>query len=76
MRCYRLNIFKKAGIFDFNSISNVLQKIEKTGNSSEVDDMILVSVISTHLLYNQFIERFQDEMQGRKLNNLKVIDES
>ena len=50
--------FRKAGIFDFDSVSNLLQKIEKTGNSSEVDDMVLVSVISTHLIYNQFIERF------------------
>jgi asparagine synthase (glutamine-hydrolysing) len=67
--------FKKAGIFDFNSISTLLQKIEKTGNSSEVDDMVLVSVISTHLLYNQFIERFKENVQGRTLTNLKTIVE-
>ena len=67
--------FRKAGIFEFNSVSTLLQKIEKTGNSSEVDDMVLVSVISTHLIYNQFIERFQENLQNRTLNNLKVIDE-
>jgi asparagine synthase (glutamine-hydrolysing) len=68
--------FKKAGIFDFNSISTLLQKIEKTGNSSEVDDMVLVSVISTHLLYDQFIERFRENLQGRELTNLRTIDET
>ncbi len=67
--------FKKAGIFDFNSISTLLQKIQKTGNSSEVDDMVLVSVISTHLLYDQFIDRFSENLTGIELNNLKIIDE-
>jgi asparagine synthase (glutamine-hydrolysing) len=67
--------FRKAGIFNFDSISTLLQKIEKTGNSSEVDDMVLVSVISTHLIYNQFIERFQENLQNITLNNLKIIDE-
>ncbi len=52
--------FRKAGIFDFDSVSNLLQKIEKSGNSSEIDDMVLISVISTHLIYNQFIENFQE----------------
>jgi asparagine synthase (glutamine-hydrolysing) len=68
-------IFRKAGIFDFNSISNLLQKIEKTGNSSEVEDMVLAAVISTHILYNQFIERENKDLQSGKLNNLKLIDE-
>jgi len=67
--------FKKTGIFDYNSISNLLEKIKKTGNSSEVEDMVLVSVVSTHLLYNQFVERLEENYWGRKLNNLKIIDE-
>ncbi len=67
--------FKKAGIFDFGSISNLLLKIEKTGNSSEVDDMVLASVISTHLLHHQFIEKHQDEFPTKALNNLKVVDD-
>jgi asparagine synthase (glutamine-hydrolysing) len=68
--------FRKAGIFDYNSISNMLQKIEKTGNSSEVEDMVLASVISTHLLHSQFIERNNENFQTGKLNNLKLIDET
>jgi asparagine synthase (glutamine-hydrolysing) len=68
--------FSKAGIFDYNSVSNLLQKIEKTGNSSEVDDMVLASVISTHLLHNQFIEKNNGNFQEGKLNNLKLIDET
>jgi asparagine synthase (glutamine-hydrolysing) len=67
--------FKKAGIFDFNSISILLQKIGKTGNSSEVEDMVLASVISTHLFYNQFIEGRYENCLAKELNNLKVVDD-
>jgi asparagine synthase (glutamine-hydrolysing) len=67
--------FSKAGVFDYNSISLLLQKIEKTGNSSEVEDMVLASVISTHLLHSQFIDKHNENFQTGKLNNLKVINE-
>jgi asparagine synthase (glutamine-hydrolysing) len=67
--------FRKAGIFEFSSISNLLLKIERTGNSSEVDDMVLASVISTHLLFNQFIEKQHEGIPGPGLNNLKIIND-
>lgn len=67
--------FTKAGIFDYNSVSVLLQKIWKTGNSSEVEDMVLASVISTHILFKQFIERNQEFANTAKLNNLKLIEE-
>ncbi len=66
--------FSKAGIFNFSSISNLLLKIGKTGNSSEVEDMVLASVISTHLLHDQFIEKHNNP-GGLKLNNLKIIND-
>ena len=66
---------KKARQMARKTVSTLLQKIEKTGNSSEVDDMVLVSVISTHLIYNQFIERFHENLQNITLNNLKIIEE-
>ena len=67
--------FNKAGVFNFDSVSKLLLKIEKTGASSEVDDMVMSSVISTHLLYYQFIEKhFEDLPQGR-LKNLKIVDD-
>ncbi len=69
-------LFRKAGIFDYTSISNLLQKIEKTGNSSEVDDMVLASVISTHLLFKMFPERSYNDFGQGKVSNLKIIDET
>jgi len=69
-------LFRKAGVFDFNSISNLLQKIELTGNSSEVDDMVLASVISTHLLFTMFIEKSSTDFSHGKVSNLKIIDQT
>jgi len=67
--------FSRAGIFDYNSISDLLIKIEKAGSSSEVEDMVLASVISSHLLYDQFIEGHHEESRSGKLKNMKIIDQ-
>jgi asparagine synthase (glutamine-hydrolysing) len=67
---------KKAGVFNHDSISAMISKIEKTGISTEVDNMVLTSVISTHLLYYQFIENINKEFQSEELRNLKIVDES
>lgn len=66
---------KKTGIFDFDSFSAMLNRIEKTGTASEMDNMVLAAVISTHLLHYQFIENNNAEFQGGELNNLRVIKE-
>jgi len=66
--------FERTGIFDYNSISGLIQKIEKTGNSSEVDDMVLASVISTHLLHDLFVEGKNGEFRNGALDNLRIID--
>jgi asparagine synthase (glutamine-hydrolysing) len=65
---------KSAGIFDYSSLSAMLQKIEKTGIASEVDNMVLTAVISTHLLNYQFIENRNEEFQNGELKNLKIIE--
>jgi asparagine synthase (glutamine-hydrolysing) len=67
--------FRRAGIFDYNSVSALITKMEKTGLVSEIDNMVLTSVISTHLLYNQFIENNNKEFQTVELRNLKIIEE-
>ncbi len=65
----------KSGIFSFESISSMLSKIEKTGTASEVDNMALTAIISTHLLHHQFIENHNEEFQNPPLKNLKVIED-
>ena len=64
---------RKAGIFDHESVSSMLKRIYKTGVSSEVDNMVLAAVISTHLLNYQFIENNNQEFLNGQLKNLKVI---
>lgn len=65
---------RRAGIFDYESVSSVVSRIEKTDLASEVDNMILTAVISTHLLHYQFIENKNEEFQRGELKNLKIID--
>jgi len=66
---------EKAGIFNHRSIAGLVAKIEKTGISSEVDNMTLASVVSTHLLYRQFIEGEDHGYNRNTLKNLKIIRE-
>lgn len=68
------DLFRKAGVFDFDSVSNLLSKVRKTGTTTEVEDMVLASVISTHLLYDQFIEK-HNSFKNPELNNLKIIND-
>jgi asparagine synthase (glutamine-hydrolysing) len=64
---------KKAGIFDHSILSETLSRIDRTGIASEVDQMLMTAVISTHLLYNQYIENNNSEFSAGKLTNLKII---
>jgi asparagine synthase (glutamine-hydrolysing) len=66
---------KKAGVFSQESIACLLDRIGKSGTASEMDNMVITSVISTNLLYHQFIEDQNREYQKSPLNNLKVINE-
>jgi hypothetical protein len=63
----------KVGIFDHESLSTIISRIEKSGNASEVDNMLLTSVISTHLLHYQFIENHP--LLSGKLKNLKLVED-
>jgi asparagine synthase (glutamine-hydrolysing) len=65
----------RVGVFDYHSIINVISRIEKSGTSSEVDNMLLTSVISTHLLYHQFIEKNREGLGRGALQNLKIVND-
>ncbi len=64
---------RKAGVFDYKSLTSVLSRIQKTGITSEVDDMLLTAVISTHLLYHQFIENNNSEFMVGQLKNMRIV---
>ena len=66
---------KKAGLFNPGSIESIISRIKKTGITSEMDDMLLTTVISTHLLFNQFIENNNGSFKAEKLSKLRIIDD-
>jgi asparagine synthase (glutamine-hydrolysing) len=66
---------KSSGVFDFESLKSIYARISKTGFTSEVDNMLLSFVISTHLLHYQFIEKYNEYCHPGELNNLKLIND-
>ena len=47
---------KKYGLFDQARVEGLKQKYDRGQNVSELDDMALIAMISTQLLYEQFID--------------------
>jgi len=47
------------GVFNSESVSNLINKIKTAQIPSEVDNMALVGVLSTQLLFNQFVKEFR-----------------
>lgn len=66
---------EQAGVFNYSSLQTVLTRIEKTGTSTEVENILLTFVISTHLLFDQFINKNTGKYKPAKLANLKIIDD-
>jgi asparagine synthase (glutamine-hydrolysing) len=67
---------KEAKIFNDKSISGLISRIEKSGVASELDNMVLTAVISTHLMNHQFVENNNKEYRRGELKNLKIIEDS
>ncbi|MCU0378765.1 MAG: asparagine synthase (glutamine-hydrolyzing) [Bacteroidales bacterium] len=65
-----------AGIFSPGSVAALLAKVEKTGAASEMDNMTLAAVISTHLVHRQFIDNNNAEFRNGPLRNLRIIEEN
>ena len=59
----------------WSSTPNLYKRIEKTGTASEMDNLALAAVISTHLLHRQFIENVNDDFRPPGLKNLKIIED-
>ena len=70
-----VSMIRKAGVFNAESLTSLIDKIQKSETASEMENMVLTSVISTHLLHHQFIEDQNQDLLNSPLNNLKVINE-
>lgn len=69
------SMIRKAGVFSPESVTGLLEKVRKGVAASEMDNMVITSVISTNLLYHQFIDDQNQDLLNEPLNNLKVINE-
>jgi asparagine synthase (glutamine-hydrolysing) len=49
---------KESEVFSAESVSNLIHKIKSSSTPSEVDNMALVGILSTQLLFNQFVKDF------------------
>jgi len=50
---------KRSGIFDPAKVLKLINKLEKLDKAGEFDEMALVGIISTQLIYKNFIDDFQ-----------------
>jgi asparagine synthase (glutamine-hydrolysing) len=49
---------KEAGLFDAGKVEKLLQKAQKVDDLSEIDSMALVGILSSQIIYRQFIRDF------------------
>ena len=50
---------KKSGLFESQKVVRLISKLEKSSAAGEFDEMALVGIISTQIIYKIFIEDFQ-----------------
>ena len=55
--CYRQSKLLESGLFDPFAVSQLIAKAEESKPLSETDEMALVGILSSQLLYWQFLER-------------------
>jgi asparagine synthase (glutamine-hydrolysing) len=53
------DLLKSYGIFNPDSVSNLLNKAKITNNFSEMDEMAIIGILSTQLLSCLFIKEFK-----------------
>jgi len=66
---------EQVGVFNYSSLQTVLARIEKAGKSTEVENMLITFVISTHLLYDQFINKNASHYKLAKLSKSKIVED-
>jgi asparagine synthase (glutamine-hydrolysing) len=61
------------GIFNLNKVKTFLSKLDHQGTISEIDQMALVGILSTQILYKKFILEFSG-LRKDVLRNYTLID--
>ena len=66
---------REANLFDAEKVGRLLNRIQKTGRSTEVDGMAIAGIMSSQIIHDRFISRFPHHPPGQEPPNL-IIDRS
>lgn len=66
---------KNTGIFSFQPVQKLVKKITSGGLVTEMENMALAGIISTQLLYHQYILKDQFRPNQSELSNCRIIYE-
>ncbi|MBN1819071.1 MAG: asparagine synthetase B, partial [Prolixibacteraceae bacterium] len=62
-------------IFDPGRVKNLINKIKSQNNASELENMAVAGILSTQLIYEQFIKNSVKTESGL-LKNIKIVKEA
>jgi len=63
---------KRTGLFDSNKVAKLQRKIRDMDNPGEIDSMALVGILSSQIIYHQFIEDFSVQTNFMHPRNLLI----
>ncbi|MFH1718751.1 MAG: asparagine synthase (glutamine-hydrolyzing), partial [Planctomycetota bacterium] len=63
-----------SGLFDAGKVTRLLRKLESLDNPSEIDNMALVGILSSQLVYHKFVENFPGKVANGAVPSL-VVDQ-
>lgn len=66
---------RKNGVFNADSVLPVLDKMRKSPRTTEVENMTLTAIISTHLIVNQFINFNDNPLLPEDVLNSRIIND-
>jgi asparagine synthase (glutamine-hydrolysing) len=69
-------MIKEVGIFNPETVIPLLEKMRKMSTTSEVENMILTILVSTHLVHDQFIMNHCETLTPEMLLKSKIIKDN
>jgi asparagine synthase (glutamine-hydrolysing) len=69
------NSLRQSGIFHPNSAARLYQAVQQGRALGETDEMALIGILSTELLYRQFVQNFLPRTELGKDDRIKIVDQ-
>ena len=61
-----LESLKESGLFDHGKVALLLNKLNKFEKAGEIDNMALIGILSTQIIYDKFIKEFSPDYSAMK----------